>query len=44
MAMTCSVSLAFRVLGWPFSSRTSVPSAPVTGSSYSTGCITAAFA
>ena len=32
-ARTCSVSVAFFVLGWPFSSRTGLPSLPVTGSS-----------
>src|SRR5574339_1126832 len=41
-AMTCSVSLDFLVLGWPFSSRTGLPSLSTTGSSYSEGCTTVA--
>ena len=34
-AMTCSVSVDFLVFGWPFSSRTGLPSLSMTGSSYS---------
>ena len=43
-AITCSVSVDFFVLGWPFSSRAGLPSLSVIGSSYEVGCTTAAFA
>ncbi len=42
-AMTCSVSLAFFVFGWPLSSRAGLPSLSVTGSSCATDWTTAAF-
>jgi hypothetical protein len=33
-AMTCSVSVDFFILGWPFASSTGLPSLSVSGSSY----------
>ena len=43
-AMTCSVSVDFFILGWPFSSSTGLPSLSVSGSSYWVGWTTVALA
>src|SRR5262249_61160880 len=37
-AMTCSVTLTGLVFGWPLASRTGLPLASGTGSSYEVGC------
>src|SRR5262249_62252708 len=41
-AITCSVSFDFLVVGWPFASRTGLPSLSTIGSSYSVGLGTVA--
>ncbi len=43
-AMTCSVSVDFFILGWPFASSTGLPSLSVSGSSYWVGWTTVAVA
>src|SRR5262249_61067464 len=43
-AITCSVKVAFFVLGCPLSSRTGLPCLSVMGSSYCVGCTTLPFA
>ena len=43
-ARICSLRVAFVIFGWPFSSRTGLPSLSVSGTSYWVGWTTVTFA